>query len=337
MIRELLSRLVDGGDISMSQAESLMGAIMDGALTPSQVGALLIALRMKGETPEEIAGLARAMRDRALKIAPRVDGRIIDLCGTGGAPFKTFNVSTIASFVVAGAGVPVAKHGNRSFTSTCGSADLLEALGVPLSMSASASQTLLEKVGIAFLFAPNFHPGMRGVTPVRKELGVRTVFNVLGPLTNPAGARGHLMGVFHPDLVRKLPRVMNHLGLEHGMVVHGEVGSDEISTLGRTSVGEVVGGEISFSVIDAQELGFVKPRPDDIGNLSPKDSAEVAIDILGGKVGPRTDIVLLNAAAGLKVGGKVADIGEGVEMARESLDSGKAAAKLEALKRFQRS
>ncbi len=331
MMQEALARVVEGMDLTLAQAEEAMAEMMEGRATAAQVAGLLVALRMKGESPEEIAGLARAMRARCRALHPKVEGRLVDLCGTGGAPFKTFNVSTISSFVVAGAGVPVAKHGNRSFTSTCGSADVMEALGVRIDLEPAEAQAILEGVGLCFLFAPRFHPAMKNVAPVRKELGIRTVFNILGPLTNPAGAKGQLMGVFHPGLVEKLPRVMNHLGLEHGMVVHGEVGSDEISTLGGTRVGELTDGDIRFYSIDPQALGIPKPRPEDLGNLDPKGSAAVARSILSGKEGPRTDIVLLNSAAALRVAGRVDGLEEGLEVARESIASGRAEAKLHAL------
>ncbi len=331
MITDLLSRVVEGVDLSMDQATEAMEAVMDGQATQSQVAALLVALRMKGETPEEIAGLARAMMARAHRIQPRVQGRLVDLCGTGGAPFKTFNISTISTFVVAGAGVAVAKHGNRSFTSTCGSADLLEALGVRIDLEPAQAEAVLERLGVCFLFSPRFHPVMNNLAPVRKELALRTVFNILGPLTNPAGAKGQLMGVFHPGLVERLPRVMYYLGLERGMVVHGEIGSDEISTLGSTRVGEVSRGEIRFYSVDPQVLGLTKPDPTDISNLPPKESAAVARAVLAGEGGPRTDIVLLNAAAGLRVAGVVEEMSEGLEVARDSIDSGRAGAKLDAL------
>jgi anthranilate phosphoribosyltransferase len=331
VIRQALDTLAGGKALTAAEARGVMEEVMEGKATPAQIAALLMGLRVKGETVEELVGFAWAMASHARSIRPRVKGRVVDLCGTGGAPFKTFNVSTISSFVVAAAGVPVAKHGNRSFTSSCGSADLLEALGVRIDLEPPEVEAVMERVGVCFMFAPRFHPAMAHVAPVRKEMGVRTVFNLLGPLTNPAGARGQLMGVYDPTLVGKLPEVMRGLGLERGMVVHGEIGCDEISTLGTTEVGELLDGEVKRYSLDPSALGLRPPRPEDIGNLDPRASTEVALAVLGGKPGPRADMVALNSAAGLYVGGAAVDLAEGLALAREALADGSALEKLRQL------
>lgn len=333
MIQQALATLVEGRDLDPEEARRAMEEIMEGEASPAQVAAFLTALRMKGETPGEIAALANVLRAKCLAIHPRVVGAAVDLCGTGGAPFKTFNVSTIASFVVAGAGVPVAKHGNRSFTSSCGSADLLEALGVRIDLEPPEVERVMEEANICFMFAPKFHPAMKHVAPVRRELGVRTVFNLLGPLANPAGARHHLMGVFAAGLVRTMPEVMRLLGYERGLVVHGEIGSDEISIVGRTLVGELRDGEVRRYLFDPATLGLGNGEVSAMGPLPPPEASRLALALLAGAKGPRRDMVLLNAAAALYVADRVADLDEGMALACEALDSGRALAKLRDLVR----
>jgi anthranilate phosphoribosyltransferase len=333
MIQQALAALVQGRDLDPGEARGAMEEVMAGDVSPAQMGAFLTALRMKGETPSEIAAFAGVLRAKCLTIHPRVVGAPVDLCGTGGAPFKTFNVSTIASFVVAGAGVPVAKHGNRSFTSSCGSADLLEALGVRIDLEPPAVERVMEEVNICFMFAPKFHPAMKHVAPVRRELGVRTVFNLLGPLANPAGARHHLMGVFDGGLVWTIPEVMRLLGYERGLVVHGEIGSDEISTVGPTLVGELRDGEVRRYLFDPATVGLGKGEAAAMGPLSPPEAARLTLALLAGAKGPRRDMVLLNAAAALYVADRVADLDGGMAMASEALDSGRALRKLRDLVR----
>ena len=324
MIRDVLSDLVAGKPLDFERARGAMAEIMDGQATPAQIGAFLVALRMKGETVDEIAGMATAMRERCASIHADGDGRLVDLCGTGGAPLRTFNVSTIAMFVVAGAGVRVAKHGNRAVTSACGSADLLEALGVRVDLEPPEVERILRETGLCFMFAPKFHPAMRHAIAPRKEIGLRTVFNVLGPLTNPARATGHVLGVFSPDLVERLTPVALRLGMERALVVHGLAGMDEICLCGPTLVGEVKDGETKRYVVTPRDLGFKRTSPESLAGSEPSLAAGEAVRILRGEKGPKRDMVLANAAAGVYVGGKSATLASGVEPAREALDSGRA-------------
>jgi anthranilate phosphoribosyltransferase len=324
VIRDALADLVAGKSLDLERARMTMAEIMEGGATPAQIGAFLVGLRMKGETADEIAGMARAMRERCASI--RADGpdRVVDLCGTGGAVLKTFNVSTLAMFVVAAAGVRVAKHGNRAVTSSCGSADLLEALGVRIDLDPPAVERVLRETGMCFMFAPRFHPAMQYALGPRKEIGLRTVFNVLGPLTNPAGAQGQVLGVFSPGLVELLPRVVTQLGMEQALVVHGVAGTDEICLCGPTLVGEVKDGVTTRYVLTPQDLGFRRSKPEALAGGPPAASAEEAIRILRGERGPKRDMLLANAAAGVYVGGKTETLGSALEPAREALDSGKA-------------
>lgn len=328
-MKDVLSKVVEGKNLSRAEAEEAMAVIMDGKATPAQIGAFLVALRMKGETVEEITGFATVMRQKCALIEPKVAGPLIDTCGTGGAPVKTFNVSTLAAFVAAGAGIAVAKHGNRAVTSTCGSADVLEALGANLSTTPEDVQRVIETVGIGFLFAPSFHPAMKHAAGPRKEMGVRTVFNVLGPLTNPAGARHQVIGVYHASLVPKLTQVLANLGAERALVVHGEGGLDEISPLGPTRVGQVEHGKVSYYTVNPEELGFARiGAADEVAGLGKAESARVFLEVLANKDGPRRDMVLANAAAAAFVGGKAKDLKSGIAVAKESLESGRAREKL---------
>jgi len=327
-LKPYIAKLVDGFSLTREEAALAMQIILDGEATGAQYAGFLTALRMKGETVEEITGFAAIMRDRCSLIQPRVQGRLIDTCGTGGAALKTFNISTASAFVAAGGGVPVAKHGNRAVTSPCGSADVLEALGANLSLPPEEVQTVVERVGVGFLFAPQFHPAMRHAAGPRRELGIRTVFNVLGPLTNPAGAKGQVLGVFHPSLVSKLAPVLANLGVERALVVHGEGGLDEMSPIGPTRVGEVKDGEVHYYTVTPEEFGIARCTGADVGALPRDASAKVLGAIFLGESGPRTDAVVLNAGAALYVGGRAKTLKEGVQQAREVLASGRAREKL---------
>jgi anthranilate phosphoribosyltransferase len=327
-MRDLIEKLDKKEDLNAEEAESAMKQMMSGQASQEDMGDFLLALKEKGESPGEIAALAKVMREYATKINPKVDGTLVDMCGTGGDKSGTFNISTTAMFIVAGAGIPVAKHGNRSITSKCGSADVLEALGVRLELSPERIRASIEEVGVGFMFAPAHHPAMKHVMPVRKKLGVRTVFNILGPLTNPANAQAQLMGVFDPNLTETLAQVFGMLGLTRAMVVHGEPGLDELSTLGPSRVSELWGGLVKTYKLEASELGLVG------GDLTvggtAKENAQLLRDILSGGGGQAdTDIVILNAAGGFIVGGLAEDFKSGLKLARNTLDSGAAAKKLD--------
>jgi len=313
----------------MEQAAAVMEEIMSGEATPAQFGAFVTALRLKGETVEEIAGMARVMRERAIPVA--VSGPVVDTCGTGGDGSHTFNISTTVAFVVAGAGLVVAKHGNRGMSSGCGSADVLEQLGVKIDLGAKEVEKCLDEVGIGFMFAPIFHPAMKYASAPRREIGIRTVFNILGPLTNPAGASAQMLGVADSSLTVKLAEVLKLLGCHHALVVHGEDGLDEITLGGRTTVCELNKGVIKGYSIDPEELGFSRVGVESLRGGSPKDNAEILLRVLRGERGPHRHIVLLNAAAALVAGDKVQTLADGIALAREALDSGRAWEKLEGL------
>ncbi|MFH1424335.1 MAG: anthranilate phosphoribosyltransferase [archaeon] len=326
MIREAIKLVVERKELSSELAEGAMKEIMNGTATPAQIAALLTALRVKGETTMEIIAFAKVMRKFCEHINPK--GTLVDTCGTGGDSKKTFNVSTAAAFVAAGAGVKIAKHGNLSVTSKCGSADVLEELGVNLDLEPQQVERCIEQIGIGFMFAPNFHPAMKHALPVRKELGIRTVFNLLGPLTNPANAGAQVLGVFDPGLTETLAEVLRGLGTRHALVVHSE-GMDELG-LGKTKVSELKNGQIETYFLDAGELGF---KNKDIQES--ESSAETILRILKGAKGPERDIVVLNAATTIYVGGRAETIKEGVGLAENSIDSGKALEKLNLLRRFE--
>jgi len=303
--------------------------MMSGTATEADIAAFLVALKMKGESPEEIAAMAKVMREYAVKIRPEVDGVLVDMCGTGGDKSNTFNISTTAMFIVAGAGIPVAKHGNRAMTSKCGSADVLEALGVDLSTDPQKIKKSIEEVGLGFMFAPMHHSATKHVMPVRKALGYRTVFNILGPLTNPASAKAQLMGVYDPTLTEKLAQVFGILGLVNAMVVHGEPGLDELSTVGKTKISELKEGKVNTYYIQPEDYGLSKATMADLLGGSPQENATILRNIINGSdTGPRKDIVLLNAAAGIVVGGKADSLKEGLVMAEKVLDEGIANKKL---------
>lgn len=332
MIREAIARIVDGASLTAEEAAAVMGEIMDGQATPAQIGALITALRMKGETPEEIAGFAVAMRQRAHRIEPQVP-TFVDVVGTGGDRSGTFNISTVAAFVVAGAGVPVAKHNNRAVSSRCGSADLLEALGVPADVEPERARRAIEEVGIGFLFAPRFHPAMRHAAGPRREVGIRTVFNVLGPLTNPAGARHQVVGVYHASLVEPVARVLQQLGTRHAFVVHGD-GMDELAPSGPSYVAEVREGQVRTFELQPEDAGLPRHPAQAVRGGEASQNARLALSVLRGEPGAHRDVVLLNAAAALVAAGTCSDLREGAERAAESIDRGAALGKLEQLRHF---
>jgi anthranilate phosphoribosyltransferase len=307
-----------------------MNTIMNGEATQAQLGSLLTALRIKGETPDEIAAFARVMREHAITVRPEVQGTLVDTCGTGGDGSHTFNISTTAAFVAAGAGIPIVKHGNRAMSSRCGSADVLAALGVNLSVDPSVQPQIVEKVGIAFFFAPSHHPAMRHVAGARQEIGFRTVFNLLGPLANPAGAQAQLLGVYSPDLTLTIARVLKRLGLLRAMVVHGN-GLDEITTTGDTVVAELDAGAIRTYTIRCGDFGIAPALPEDLAGGSAEQNARILRDVLQGEKGAARDIVLMNAAAAICVGGRARDLSDGLRHAAASIDTGAALGKLHAL------
>jgi len=323
--------VVEGQHLSSEAAAAVMGSLMDGEATPAQTGALLAALRAKGETAEEIVGFARAMRARSVKVACS-RSPLLDTCGTGGDAAGTLNISTGAAFVLAAAGLAVAKHGNRAASGVCGSADVLEALGVRIDLSAAAVGRCIDAVGIGFLFAPSHHPAVRHAAQPRREIGIRTVFNVLGPLTNPAGASRQLMGVFDGSLCATLATALATLGAERAMVVHGLDGLDEVSTVGPTIVSEVRDGVVETTTITPQDLGLPAATREDLrGGSTPAESAALLRAVLGGEPGPRHDVVAANAAAGLIVGGMARDWRDAVATASAILESGAAARVLDQL------
>lgn len=334
MIKECIQKLVERRSLLYEEAREAMKEIMSGGATDSQIAAFLTSLRMKGETTDEIAALSTTMKEFCHRIHPRVNGRLVDTCGTGGDRIKTFNISTTAAFVVAGAGVAVAKHGNRSFTSKSGSADVLEWLGVNLNLDPKTVEKAIEDVGIGFMFAPAFHPAMKYAVVPRRDIGIRTVFNVLGPLSNPAGANSQLLGVYNAELVNPLAHALMKLGCEEAMVVHGLDGLDEISTIGKTVLAWLREDEVQTLETMPKDFGVRRARSEDIMGATPGENAEIAFKILGrnGDTNDsKRDIVLVNAAAGIIVGGKAEDFSYGMELARESIDSGVAYKKLKAL------
>jgi anthranilate phosphoribosyltransferase len=336
MIQQALARLLDGHDLSREEAHGVMGAIMSGEATPAQIAGFLIALRAKGETADEIAGCAEAMREHALPVRPQRDD-LVDTAGTGGDGASTINISTAAALVAAAAGAGVAKHGNRAVSSACGSADVLEALGFDLGLSAERVARSIDELGFGFLFAPTHHPAMRHAAPVRSELAARTVFNVLGPLTNPAGARAQVVGVYAPELVRTIAEVLAQLGATRAFVVHGSGGIDELSPAGPNFVCEVVNGEVRARNIDPLEFGLPRCDPDELRGGSPDENAAAIRAVFAGEDGGRRSAILLNAAGAIAAGGHADDLREGLEIAREAIDSGAAAARLDELIAFTRS
>jgi len=333
MTETTLNRVLDGHDLTQDEACEAMGSIMRGEQTPAQIAGFLVALRAKGETAEEIAGCAAAMRSHVVAVSPRRED-LVDTAGTGGDGASTINISTAAALVAAAAGAGVAKHGNRAVSSASGSADVLEALGFRLEQPPERIARSIDELGFGFLFAPAHHPAMRQAAQVRRELATRTVFNVLGPLTNPAGARAQIVGVYSPELVRTIAEVLGRLGSQRAFVVHGAGGIDELSPCGPNLVCEVVAGDVHERTIDPVELGLARGSSDELRGGSPVDNARAVRDVFAGAQGTRRDAVLLNAAGAIAAGGHAADLGEGLELARRAVDSGAAAERLEALIEF---
>jgi anthranilate phosphoribosyltransferase len=333
VIQTAISRLLDGHHLSRAQAREVMNEIMSGEATQAQIGGFLIALRLKGETADEIAGCAEAMREHVLPVRPKRDD-LVDVVGTGGDGANTFNISTAAALVAAAAGAAVAKHGNRSASSTTGAADVLEALGFTLALPPERIERSIDELGFGFLFAQAHHPAMRHAAPVRRELAARTVFNVLGPLTNPAGARALVLGVYAPELAPTLAEALVQLDARRAFVVHGAGGLDELSPAGSNLVCEVVDGSVRRYELDPVDLGIPRCDPAELSGGDPVTNAHALRDVLGGVDGGHRSAVLLNAAGGIAAAGHAADLREGLELAREAIDSGAASERLERLVEF---
>lgn len=326
-LKAAIGRVVEGKDLTRAEAEAVMTGIMQGEATPAQLGAFLAALHLKGESPEEIAGFVSTLRALSVRVElARPDA--IDVVGTGGDGAGTFNISTVSAIVCAGAGAAVAKHGNRAASSACGSADVLEALGVKIDLGPKGVARCVEEVGVGFMFAPRFHPAMRHAAPVRRELGIRTVFNLLGPLANPARVRRQLVGAARPAIAALLARSLVALGTDHVLVVHGEDGLDEISPCGPTRLWEVRHGELEERTVRPEDLGLKPARREEVAGGGPERNREIAERVLGGQDGGARTAVLLNAGASLYVAGRVRSIRDGVAQAAEAIDSGRARATL---------
>ncbi|MGI6004013.1 MAG: anthranilate phosphoribosyltransferase [Christensenellales bacterium] len=327
MIDKAIYDLLAGQHLSLEAARAVMLQMMEGRASDAQMGAFLAAMRMKGESIDEITACAQVMREKCLKLRPETD--VLDIVGTGGDELFSFNISTVSAFVVAAGGVPVAKHGNRSVSSKCGSADMLEALGANITLDALQSQRVLLKVGMCFMLAQVYHSAMKHVAHVRKELGVRTIFNILGPLSNPAGATLQLLGVYDENLVEPLARVLANLGVKRAMVVHGHDGLDEITLTDTSTVCEVSGGRLSSYFITPEQFGLARCKPGDLVGGGPQENAEIARRILSGEKGPMRDTVVLNAACCLYMGKNSVTMRQCIRTAQELIDSGKAMQKLE--------
>jgi anthranilate phosphoribosyltransferase len=335
VIQHAIARLLGGHDLDPAEARAAMDEIMSGAATPSQTAGFLVALRAKGETADEIAGCAEAMRAHLVPVTPERHD-LVDTAGTGGDGACTLNISTAAALVAAAAGAAVAKHGNRAVSSASGSADVLEALGFELELEPDRIAQSIDELGFGFIFAPAHHPGFRHAAPVRRELGVRTVFNVLGPLTNPAGARAQIVGVYSPELVPVIAEVLQRLGTRRAFVVHGAGGIDELSPAGPNLVYEVANGLVRERSIDPLELGVARCAPADLGGGAPEENAAAVRRVLDGKTGPHRDAVLLNAAGAIAAAGHAGDLAGGLPIAAEAVDSGAAAERLDRLVAFSR-
>jgi len=326
MIERAVYDMLAGRHLSLDATREVMLQMMDGKATDAQMGAFLAAMRFKGETIEEITACAEVMRERSMKLHPKTD--VLDIVGTGGDELFTFNISTVSAFVVAAGGIPVAKHGNRSVSSKCGSADVLEALGVNITLNAEQSEIVLNKVGMCFMLSQVYHSAMKNVAHVRKELGVRTIFNILGPLANPAGANMQLLGVFNEDLVEPLARVLSNLGVKRAMVVHGHDGLDEITLTGTSTICEVSDGMLNSYFVTPEQFGLSRCNISDLVGGGPAENAEIARRILSGEKGPKRDIVVMNAACCLYMGKNQVTMRECVRMAQELIDNGSAMRKL---------
>jgi anthranilate phosphoribosyltransferase len=334
LIKDAIKNLVNKSDLTFNESQEIMRKIMAGKATRSQIAAILVGLRMKGETVNELSAFTQVMRENCYQIHPQVRGRLVDTCGTGGDKIKTFNISTAAAFVIAGAEIAIAKHGNRSVTSKSGSADVLEQMGINLKMSPKEVEKTIEEVGVGFMFAPVFHPAMKYAVAPRKEIGIRTAFNLLGPLTNPASADAQIVGVYDIKLALKIANVLNKLGCKEAMVVHGLDGLDEISTIGKTNISWLKDGKIKTLDIVPSDFKVNKAKIEDLKATSPEESAKALFNILYGIYdihNPKTEIVLVNSAAGIIIGGKADDFISGMEIARKSIASGAAYKKLKEL------
>jgi anthranilate phosphoribosyltransferase len=335
MLKESIALLVSGQSLTKEQAAQIMEEIMTGVASPAQIAAFVTALRLKGETVDEIIGLAKTMRANAIPV--HIDGLVVDTCGTGGDGSFTFNISTTAALVAAAAGLKVAKHGNRAMSSQCGSADVLEALGVRIDLDAEQVQRCLTEIGIGFMFAPQFHPAMKHAAAPRREIGIRTVFNILGPLTNPAGAKAQVLGVADESLVEKLALVLQGLGCHHALVVHGEDGLDEITISGKTLVCELKDVHIESYAVTPEDFGLSRASLDSLKGGNVQENAHLLRGILAGSQGPQHDVVLMNTAAVLLAGDKVKTLQDGVALAKDVIASGHALAKLKQLIEFSQS
>ena len=337
MIKEAIAKVVERIDLQEEEMAQVVQEMIEGVATPSQIAAFLAGLRMKGETISEITGAAKVMISKATKIKPN-ERVVVDLCGTGGDQQGTFNVSTVASFIAAGAGVSVAKHGNRSVSSQVGSADVLEELGVNISLSPRGAERCLNEVGIAFLYAPVFHPAMKNVAQLRRDIAIRTIFNVLGPLTNPAGVRHQVMGIYSEVLLNPIAKVLRNLGYIRAMVVHGSDSLDEITVTGKTQVAELKDGMVKTHQLEPLDLGFKRRKLDELRGGNAKDNGEVLLSILkGDEREAKREIAVLNAAAAILVAGAASDMKEAITKAEESIDTKKALSKLNGLIKFTRS
>ncbi len=328
---QTLTRLINGESLSFDVMQGLMQQVMSGELTAAQIAGALVALRIKGETVDEIAAAASVMRSLSTKVEIQDARHLVDTCGTGGDGIQTFNISTVSAFIAAAAGAKVAKHGGRSVSSTCGSADVLEALGVNVNLSPEQVASTVNQVGVGFMFAPNHHSAMKHAAPVRRELGIRTLFNLLGPLTNPASAKRQVMGVFSRDLTAKLAHVLKQLGSEHVMVVCGADGMDEISFTGDTYIAELKHGEVLEYTVNPTQFGLNLHELSSIKVSNAQESKDIILELLAGKTGPARDIVLLNAGAAIYVSGVAPTLADGIKAAAAMLDNGLAMQKLQAL------
>ena len=333
MIKEAIAKAVEKINLSPEETEGVMEEIMSGAVSPAQIGSFITALRMKGESIDEITAFAKVMRKYATRVHVK-QNNLLDTCGTGGDGKHTFNISTIAALVAAGAGVVIAKHGNRSISSRCGSADLLKGLGVNIEAPLPVVERCINDVGIGFLFAPMLHPAMKFAAVPRREIGIRTIFNILGPLTNPAGASCQLLGVYDASLTKVMAEVLKNLGSIHAMIVHGSDGLDEVTTTSDTIVSELSGDKLINYRIKPEDFGMKRASAQDLDGGDPVVNANIAMEILNGKNGPRRDVVLLNAGCAIYVANKAKDTNEGIELARKSIDSKEALRRLELLKEW---
>lgn len=333
-MKNAIKKVIDGKNLTREEASIAMDTVMQGNATPSQIAALLVALHTKHETIDEITGFAEKMREHAINIHPRAEN-LVDTCGTGGDVSGTFNISTVSALVAAGAGVSIAKHGNRSISSKCGSADLLEALGVKVDIDPKKVEECIDAVGIGFIYAPNFHKAMKYAGPTRREIGISTVFNILGPLTNPAHAKNQVLGVFHEELTNIMAEVSRNLGVKNLMVVHGMDGLDEITLSDKTKVSHLKDGKIDTYYIQPEDFGIARKSREEILGGSIEKNAEIALSILNNQeTGAKKDIVVLNSAAAIYIGGLAKDMKDGIKLAKSSLESGAALSKLNELIKF---